>query len=187
MFRRLSFALLAACVLSLSGCDSNSPAPATLLSPAADVQRANPNAPAAKNFVAPLSGDQEVPAADTRARGNTTFQLREDGLHYRLIVANLQNVTMAHIHVAPAGVNGPVAVWLYPSAPPPQLIEGRFSGVLATGVITEDDLVGPLQDAMLDDLLDLMRAGGTYVNVHTNQFPGGEIRGQIRPAGPSGQ
>jgi hypothetical protein len=187
MFRRLPFLLLAACVLPLSGCDSLSPAPATLLSPAAEVQHAHPDALAARNFVAPLSGDQEVPAADTRARGNTTFQLREDGLHYRLIVANIQNVSMAHIHLAPAGVNGPVAVWLYPSAPPPQLIEGRFSGVLATGVITAENLVGPLAGASLGDLLDLMRAGGTYVNVHTSQFPGGEIRGQIRPAGPSGQ
>lgn len=95
-------------------------------------------------------------------------------------VANSQNVTMAHIHLAPAGVNGPVVVWLYPDAPPAQLLPGPSSGVLAVGTITEADLVGPLAGASLADLLDAMRAGNTYVNVHTEQYPGGEVRGQIR-------
>jgi hypothetical protein len=133
------------------------------------------------NFRAHLSGDQEVPPVETRATGQAIFQLSRDGteLSYRLIVANIENVTMAHIHLAPAGVNGPVVAWLYPEGPPPQLIEGRFSGVLATGVITADDLVGPLAGADLWDLIDEMVAGNTYVNVHTEQFGAGEVRGQI--------
>jgi hypothetical protein len=132
--------------------------------------------------VAHLSGGEEVAPVDTRATGQAVFRLSRDGesLAYRLIVANIENVTMAHIHLAPAGVNGPVVVWLYPDGPPPQLIEGRSSGVLATGTITADDLVGPLAGASLDDLLDAMRAGNTYVNVHTSQYPAGEVRGQIR-------
>jgi hypothetical protein len=139
----------------------------------------------ATNFVAPLSGAEEVPPADTRARGQATFHLNHAGdeLSYKLIVANIENVTMAHIHLGPAGVNGPVVAWLYPAAPPPELIPGRFNGVLATGTITEADLVGPLEGATFEDLLDAMVAGNTYVNVHTSQFPGGEVRGQIRLAG----
>lgn len=135
-----------------------------------------------KNFVAPLSGDEEVPAVDTRATGLAKFQLSADGteLHYRLIASNIENVLMAHIHLAPAGTNGGVVAWLYPDAPPPQLIEGRSDGVLATGVVTEEDLVGDLAGASLGDLLDAMSTGGTYVNVHTEANPGGEIRGQIR-------
>ena len=134
-----------------------------------------------RNFRTNLSGGEEVPPADTRARGQATFQLSHDGteLHYRLIVANIENVTMAHIHLAPAGVNGPVVAWLYPSAPPPELIPGRTDGVLATGTLTADDLVGPLAGQLLADLIDEIRAGNTYVNVHTSQFPPGEIRGQI--------
>ena len=134
-------------------------------------------------FVAPLSGAEEVPPVDTLARGQAVFQVAADGesIHYRLIVANLENVTMAHIHLAPVGANGPVVVWLYPDGPPPQLIQGRFSGVLATGTITAANLVGPLDGAeTLEDLVDLMMAGDTYVNVHTSQYPAGEIRGQIR-------
>jgi hypothetical protein len=135
-----------------------------------------------QTFVAPASGEQEVPANDSHARGQAVFQLDAQGtaLRYRLIVANLHDVTMAHIHLAPAGVNGPVVVWLYPDGPPPQLLPGRSSGVLATGTITAADLVGPLAGMSLTDLVDEMRAGNTYVNVHTSAFPGGEVRGQIR-------
>ena len=135
-----------------------------------------------RTFVAPLSGAEVVPPADTLARGNAVFRLNEaeDELHFRLVVANIHNVTMAHIHLGPPGVNGPVVVWLYPMAPPPDLIEGRSSGVLATGTITADDLVGPLAGEQLSALMDWIRAGDTYVHVHTAQFPGGELRGQTR-------
>lgn len=135
-----------------------------------------------RTFVAPLSGAEVVPPVDTLARGNAVFWLNDAGdeLHYRLIVANIHNVTMAHIHLGPPGVNGPVVVWLYPPAPPPLLIEGRSSGVLATGTITPDDLVGPHEGEQLSALMDWIRAGDTYVHVHTEQFPGGELRGQIR-------
>jgi hypothetical protein len=135
-----------------------------------------------RNFVAHLSGGEEVPPVETLAQGQAIFQLSKDGteLHYKLIVANIENVAQAHIHLAPAGVNGPVVAWLYPEGPPAVLIEGRFSGVLAEGTITADSLVGPLAGESLDTLLDHMRDGNTYVNVHTSQNPPGEVRGQIR-------
>lgn len=134
------------------------------------------------NFRTHLKGENEVPAVETNAQGQAIFKLSRDGetLHYKLIVANIENVMMAHIHNAPAGVNGGVVVWLYPDAPPPQPIEGRSNGVLATGTITADNLVGSLEGQSLDDLLELIRSGDTYVNVHTTQNPGGEVRGQIR-------
>lgn len=135
-----------------------------------------------ENFRTHLSGDEEVPSVETDAQGQAIFQLSRDGaeLDYKLIVANIENVFMAHIHLAPAGENGGVIVWLYPSSPPPQLIEGRFDGVLAEGTITSEDLVGALgDDESLDSLLAEIEAGNTYVNVHTTQNPGGEIRGQI--------
>lgn len=135
-----------------------------------------------KNFRASLKGRNEVPAVDTNAQGEAIFKLNEAGdeISYKLIAANIENVLQAHIHLAPAGVNGGVVVWLYPeSGPPAELIPGRFDGVLAEGTITEADLVGDLTGMTLDDLLAAMRSGGTYVNIHTLQFPPGEIRGQI--------
>jgi hypothetical protein len=133
-------------------------------------------------YVAPLSGAEEVPPNDSLARGQAVFRLSADGmsLDYRLIVANLADVTQAHIHVAPVGANGPVVVWLYPDAPPAQPIPGRSSGILSTGTITQADLVGQLAGEPLSALIELMDDDRTYVNVHTSAFPPGEIRGQIR-------
>lgn len=142
------------------------------------------------NFVATLSGAQEVPAVSTLARGTAVFQLSADGteLSYRLIAANIHNVVASHIHLAPAGVNGPVVVFLYGSVPAGA---GRSDGVLASGTITGDDLIGSLAGQPLSALIDALESGNAYVNVHTNDgvaptntgpgdFPGGEIRGQIR-------
>jgi hypothetical protein len=133
------------------------------------------------NFRAHASGGEEVPANASQAQGQAIFQLSADGteISYKLIVANIHNVTQAHIHLAPAGTNGPVVVWLYPSGPPAQLIPGRSQGILGEGIVTEANLVGSLAGQPLSALVDLIRAGGAYVNVHTSQFPPGEIRGQV--------
>jgi hypothetical protein len=149
--------------------------------------------PVGQNFNTHMTGAEEVPIRDTRAQGQTNFQLNraETELSYHLNVANIQNITQAHIHCGPAGANGPVVLWLYPSAPPAMLIPGRSSGVLNRGTATDADIVSQPASAVcpggvdsFDDLVAQMRAGNTYVNVHTSQFPPGEIRGQINPRGP---
>ena len=55
-----------------------------------------------------LTGDNEVPVRDTGGQGQATFKLNDDGteLSYKLNVANIENVTQAHIHLAAAGTNG---------------------------------------------------------------------------------
>jgi hypothetical protein len=133
------------------------------------------------NFTVHLTGDQEVPPKSTMAVGEAIFNLKNNGteLHYKLIVANIENVHMSHIHIAAPGTNGPVAVWLYPPGPPPVMIPGRFNGVLATGIITSANLVGPLAGMSLSDLMNNIINHNAYVNVHTEQNPGGEIRGQF--------
>lgn len=141
-----------------------------------------PAVASASNFHTHATGDQEVPAVETRAQGQATFRVSKDGtsVDFKLNVANIEDVLMAHIHMAPAGSNGPVVVWLYPAGPPPQLIPGRSQGVLADGSFTALDFVGPLAGSDVQALVDAMRAGETYVNVHTTTNPGGEVRGQIR-------
>lgn len=142
------------------------------------------------NFVAPLSGGEEVPARDTNARGNAVFHLRAGGtaLDYLLIVANIENVVAAHIHCGAVGVNGPVGVTLYSGGLPGS---GRVDGVIARGTITAPDPGNACGWSDFEEVLSAMRSGDTYVNVHTNDgvaptntgpgdFPGGEIRGQIR-------
>ncbi|WP_202613723.1 CHRD domain-containing protein [Ornithinimicrobium cerasi] len=147
-------------------------------------------AQATDTYTARLSSANEVPERETRARGTTVLKLSGDRteLDYRLIVANIDNVVAAHIHLGEAGTNGPVVAFL---AGPLPLGGGATNGVLATGTITEDDLIGPLAGMSMEDLITAFEAGDAYVNVHTNDgtgetntgpgdFPGGEVRGQIR-------
>ena len=173
--------------LVLSACGDAAPtatAPVFEVAPAMSVA-----ANGGRNATAPLSGAEEVPSVATRARGLASFHLSKDGteLSYKLIVANIENVVASHIHLAPAGVNGPVVAFLFGPAP---AAGGRSNGVIAEGTITGDDLRGPLAGQPLSALVAAIVAGNTYVNVHTNDGvaptntgPGdvasGEIRGQI--------
>jgi hypothetical protein len=148
-----------------------------------------PTAWAGENFVAPLSGDQEVPARDTQAVGVATFKLSDDGtaLLFKINVANIDNVVAAHIHCGAVGVNGPVGVTLFGGAAG----GGVTNGTLAEGTITAPDPGNACGWTDLDAVLAAIESGDAYVNVHTNDgvdppntgpgdFPGGEIRGQIR-------
>jgi hypothetical protein len=132
-------------------------------------------------FATTLSSAEEVPANDSAAFGIAQLALSADGkaLHYKISVGNIQNVTQAHIHIGPPGINGPVVLFLYPSAPPAVLIPGAFDGVLNQGTATAADLRGPLAGQPLSALIEALESGNAYVNVHTSQFPGGEIRGQV--------
>ncbi len=176
-------ALAAAAVAGACSNSSRPPtAPEAVSVPVQFETEAHASADVPHNHRTHMSGKEEVPVRDTRGQGQTIFQISRDGtsISYKLIVTNIENVTQAHIHCcAPVGSNAGVVVWLYPSAPPAQLIPGRTQGVLAEGVITAANLVGSLAGQPLSALIDQIRAGNTYVNVHTTQFPGGEIRGQI--------
>ena len=139
---------------------------------------------ASDNFGANRTGDEEVPPNDSRGRGHAQFWLSDDGtsMRYKLIVANIENVTQAHIHIAPAGVNGPVVVFLF------GFVAGGVTenGVLAEGTITQANLIPRPAigfGGTMAELLAAMRTGNAYVNVHTVALPAGEIRGQVREEG----
>jgi hypothetical protein len=199
--RKVVITALAAAVTCACSESTRTPAaPTEPLTAPLQVQSAQPDA-TAKNHDTHMSGDQEVPPNDSRAQGQATFQVSGDGqsVHYKLIASNIDNVFMAHIHCGPAGMIGPVVVWLYPDTDPipGPTGGGRQDGVLAEGTFTGDN-VSP-QDpseacpggvASLADVIAKIKANGAYVNVHTNDgdgtpnegpgdFPGGEIRGQL--------
>lgn len=131
-------------------------------------------------YVAYLSGDEEVPRVTTRASGFCAFELTREGLMYWVMLENLENTMMGHIHIGAAGANGPISVWLYPAAPPPVQIPGVTSGVIGAGTITARNFTGPLAGRPLPALITAIENGTAYCNFHTPRFPGGEIRGQIR-------
>jgi hypothetical protein len=129
-------------------------------------------------FIAKLRGRFEVPPVETDARGMAHFRLSSDGsrVYFKLFLEDIEEVTMAHIHLGAKGENGPVVVTLFGTLETPISIERA----VLTGVITRRNLEGPLEGCALEALIQEMKEGNTYVNVHTFEFPDGEIRGQIR-------
>jgi CHRD domain len=119
-----------------------------------------------QTFTAKLAGNNEVPPIKTQATGMAQFQLSPDGkeLNYDLSATSLNGFMMAHIHQGEAGENG-------------QPITAPLS--MGKGKIASSDLQGPLAGKQISDLVNIMKNGGTYVNVHTQQNQNGEIRGQI--------
>lgn len=128
------------------------------------------------NFKAHLTGDEEVGPVETTAQGQATLKFSKDGLSvsYKINVAQLENVVGAHLHLAPAGANGPVVVGLLPAP-----VNGKVNGTLVEGTFTAAKLGGPLGGMTLEDLRTAMMEGNIYVNVHTTAHPGGQIRGQV--------
>src|SRR5689334_13662025 len=109
------------------------------------------------NYSAQLTGHEIVPLRETTATGHATFQLSNDGLSlsYKIVVADLENVTAAHIHLGARGMNGPTVVVLYG---PVRAGGGKKAGVLAEGIITSATLTGDLAGHPLADLVMAMNA-----------------------------
>jgi hypothetical protein len=130
-----------------------------------------------------MTGAEEVPAVDTEARGHAAFVIdrERETIRYAAVAYLIDGVTESHVHLAPSGQNGPAVVFLFDFDDVPLNVataeEGTRRGFVAAGVITEDDLL----DASLtfDAFVGALTTGGAYVNVHTLDFRGGEIRGQI--------
>jgi hypothetical protein len=133
-----------------------------------------------RTFTAHLNAENETRDVESNAQGETIFRLSDDGseLYYKLIVANIDDVIVSHIHCGEVGQNGPPFVFLF-SGPPKS---GTFSGILAEGIITDNEILKTPCPGIetVEDLVNLIRAGGAYVNVHTLTHGPGEIRGQIK-------
>jgi len=139
-----------------------------------------------------LNGHKEVPVVSTTGKGSFSATINKEGtqIEYKLRYSGLEGtVTQAHIHVGPQQNTGGISVWLCSNlASPPtpagvQACPTDAAGGEVDGVITAVDVVGPTAQGFdpgeFEQLLDAIRAGLTYVNVHSSKFPGGEIRSQI--------
>jgi CHRD domain len=146
-----------------------------------------------------LTGQEEVPVVLTTGNGtfNAVISKDETAITYELTYSDLEsNATQAHIHLGQPNVNGGISVWLCSNLPSPPTPAGfnqpcpLRSGTV-TGTITGSSIVGPASQGLttgeLDQLIRAIRDGNTYVNVHTVNSPGGEIRSQIGPDKGKGQ
>lgn len=108
-----------------------------------------------------LSGDQEVPAVKTSASGSGTIHINDDKTVSGNVTVSGMEPTAAHIHQGAAGKNGPVVV---------PFVKGKGNEW------------GPAPGAKLTDAqYKAFKDGDLYVNVHSKEHAGGEIRGQLKP------
>jgi hypothetical protein len=130
-----------------------------------------------ERFITELTGFEEVPPVNnTSAIGVAEFKLGQDNIMYIVNVTDIENVTAAHIHSGQVGENGPIVITLFKEDTPTTTMT---TGVLSEGNITATNLEGPMAGKLLSNLTSAMSNDQTYVNVHTQQNPNGEIRGQI--------
>jgi hypothetical protein len=136
-----------------------------------------------------LTGYEETPVA-LSTTGNGSFRARIDEsqqqISYRLQYANLEGtVTQAHIHLGARAQTGGVSAFLCSNpgtgpagTPPCPTPSGSVSGT-----IDPTDVIGPAAQGItagqFQELVDAIRAGATYANVHSTLYPGGEIRAQL--------
>lgn len=108
-----------------------------------------------------LAGAEEVPAVETKARGTGTIEINDDQSVSGSVKTEGIEGTAAHIHVAPAGKNGPPAITLTQTSP----------GVWSV----------PEGARLTDEQYAAFKAGELYVNVHSAAHKPGEIRAQLKP------
>lgn len=130
-----------------------------------------------KMIITFLSGKDEVPPTESDATAWAKFQSVDNDSHlsYGVSIVGLKEITGAHIHKGSEGQNGDIVAVLSEA----KSAEGGNETISLKGNITKDGLQGPLEGKEVTDLVSLMRNGSAYVNVHTNEYKDGVIRGQI--------
>jgi hypothetical protein len=140
-----------------------------------------------------LSGFNEVPPILSNGRASVHISINSSTLTYRLSISGSfsSNITQSHLHFAEPGVNGGIFLFLCtnlgngPAGTPacPQ------QGTVTRTVSAADLIAVPAQNvpaASFDSAVRILRSGDTYANIHTANFPAGEIRGQVTVDGHHG-
>jgi hypothetical protein len=138
-------------------------------------------------FSAQLVGYEEIPALSTPGQGSIRVAVSPDNssLSYELEYSGIPTtVVQSHIHFGQMSVNGGIMVFLCsnlgngPAGTQPCPQAGRVTGTLVAG-----EVVGPgaqgIAAGEFAEVLAALRAGHAYANVHSQERPGGEIRGQL--------
>jgi hypothetical protein len=170
MRRHVSYALLALTIAGTAiACDDDD----------------DPSGPQAEQFRATMNGPNEQPEPTTStATGVANFSFLNDVLSWTVTLSGITNISAAHIHIGDAETAGGVILGLGTAGAGGTLTNAGFSGSVTRAAYT------PGQGVSFDQLLERMRAGTVYVNVHTSNtalpgnntpgdYPNGEIRGQI--------
>jgi hypothetical protein len=145
-----------------------------------------------RNFSAKMVSFNEVPSVSSTAEGTFRARLNHAGdeLSYRLSYSGLTEpgtVTQGHIHLGQRHTNGAIMVWLCSGtstdptglAPPcPAVPGGTVEGTIRAANIVQPGAQG-IVAGEFDEFITALRKGSGYANVHTTNFGGGELRGQV--------
>lgn len=140
----------------------------------------------AQQYVAFMDGGQEVPPVETDGTGVAVFLFLGLTPGDPLVVISLWAssgltgpVQAAHLHQAQSGESGPVVLDF---GEPGITYDSQSSfGAIVLRINTSENLTGPLEGGTLGDLLDEIGGENIYINLHTEEYPDGEIRGQLEP------
>jgi len=116
---------------------------------------------------------------------------KDQQIDYELSYRDLEStVTQAHIHLGLPAISGGIVVFLCTNLAPPAGVPlpqacpaapATITGTLVPADVgaTANSIAQGINLGEFEELVRAIRAGATYVNVHTTGFPGGEIRGQL--------
>jgi CHRD domain len=150
------------------------------------------------SLTATLSGKEVVPPVETGGTGVANFEVSDNSISYQINVLNAGKITSLEIHKGAAGTNGEaIAIVFKPKNSSGNLLGDlpkigdmpKFSDISSTtqksssfsasGNINESSLTGLMKGKTISDLISALQNGETYVVVHTEDHPKGELRGQI--------
>ena len=125
-----------------------------------------------------LSGKEEVPPTNSDASAWAKFQSVNSGtqIAYWVNIIGLNKITGAHLHDGVKGQNGDIVAVLSGNK---SADAGGNGTISLMGNLTKNDLQGPLKGKEISDLINQMKNSSIYVNVHTDEYKDGAIRGQI--------
>jgi len=129
-------------------------------------------------FFANLSGEQQVPPNSINATGLAVFLFANESseLSYLVNTSGLEKITESHIYNGSADIKGEAVAPLSNE----ESAKGKnTTSIMFEGVVEENDLTGQLEGNKTTDLVSLMSNESSYVNIHTDQYEDGAIRGQI--------
>jgi hypothetical protein len=139
----------------------------------------------ATQFTAVLTGHHEVPTVHSKGHGTLSLTVNDDNtLSFTLTYSDLNApAQVAHVHLGQWFAAGGVSFFFCGGAKPPCPPGNTSTPVTVTGTVTPADVLGPTAQGIaagdLAGIVEEIRAGLTYANVHTTMSPGGEIRGQL--------
>jgi hypothetical protein len=121
----------------------------------------------------PLTGANTVPPTGSGSAGSASLELTGSSMQFTIQLSAIEGVTGAHLHSAGTTGTGPVRVTLFSDSG-----TGPINGVLISDSFAAGDVVGGMS---FDELVEQMRTGQIYLDVHTLQFPDGAVRAQVQP------